>query len=849
MRTISATSGARALDTSTRRAGGSLEARPVRRPAATRAVAGLAAAVIVGLAFLAAGSAASPDQATASEDGGCVEEASDAAGIDRVAGADRFATAACAARVVFADPDEVAHVVLARGDAAGDLADALSGAVLAHAVDGPVLLTRPDALPEATAEELARLDPERATVLGGSAAVGDEVVDALDAYADVIDRVAGGSRAETATAVAERVDPSGTAFVVNGFRPADALVAAAPAAREGGALLQVTEAGVPEATREALADIDEVVVVGGHGVVPSEVADELGDLVGSVRRVSGADRGETSAAVARAFPADGRVHVASGQDGQLVDAVTAGWAAARPGGGPVVYSGRETLFDQVTRWLLLDGLAGDAQRELRLLGGQAVLGDDVVAELEAHAAQAADGGPDAELRGWWVDAFDSTLRSRAGIHRMLSDATRSGANTVVVQVARRQDALHDSAVLPRLPEPDLPDDLDVLAEVSDAARDRGLAVHAWVTVLPAYHEVYDDLALPDAHVWRRHGPDSDAPWTSRDVDGDPVPYLDPGVGEVHDHAAAVLAELAGDYDVDAVHLDYVRYQHGDVTLADDEDHGTTGYHPTSLARFVDQVDGDADPDPADPDWAAWRRAQTRDLAHRIRAEVADADPTVAVSQAGITWGEAPDEAGGFEATTPYRWVFQDWPGWLADGAIDVAMPMNYFPESTQANDFDGWTRWQADLDHDGLLAIGQGALVNEPADSLEQLARARDRADGAVVYNYQRQTAADEPEGLAGPLSEELWAAPTPAPELPAATDHGIVVASAPDGEAVTLTDAEGDAHVERADAADQAVFLGLPAGEATVTASGVSATVAVAEGAVERVELDAAPGQGASGS
>ena len=806
--------------------------------------------VVVGAVALVAGAATVGERTPAQAEEPCRTVASDTAAIDRVAGAERWATAACASRTVYDNADDVDHVVLARGDAAGGLADALAGAVLADAdhVGGPILLTLPDELPEATDDELARLAPERVTILGGEQAVDEGVRDAVAEHADTVERLYGDTREATAAAIAEEAATDDTALVVDGRSPADALVAAAPAARRDAPLLQVTTEEVPEATEEALADIEDVIIVGGHGVVSAEVAEELRELVpGSVRRLSGADRGETAASVARALPGEGTIHLASGDDEHLVDAATAGWAAALPGGGPVLYSDVDAPLGQVERWLRTGGLDdaaaagpleedGDDAPALRLMGGTAVLGDALVTRLEELIDEAAAGGPDAELRGWWVHAFDDTLHTRQGIHEMLSQATASGANTVIVQVARRQDALHSSTLLPRMPEPELEQGLDVLAEVLDAAGDRDLQVHAWMSVMPAYHEDYDDLELPDDHVWRTHGPDSDDPWTSRTNQGDDVDYLDPGVPEVHDHVAGALAELAADYDLAAVHLDYLRYLHGTVADSDDEDSGVTGYHPTSLERFADQTGGSDDPAADDEAWGDWRRDQTRDLARRIRAEVADADPQVAVSQAGITWGEGPDEAGGLAATPTYRWVYQDWPRWLTEGTIDVATPMNYFDDADRAGSFDGWTDWQAGLDHDGLLAPGVGAYLNDPADTISQIERAADRGDGAVLYSHQSE-GAELRERLVA--DDGPWAQPAPAPSLPTVTDdHGVIMVAADDGDAVTVDDAADASHTERADATGHAVFLRLPEGEASVRIEdGDAVTVEVEAGEVERVE------------
>lgn len=758
--------------------------------------------------------------------------------VDRIAGADRFATAACASRLTYPDPAAVDHVVLARGDAAGGLADALAGAVLADHVGGPVLLALPQQLPPATRDEIARLAPDTVTILGGASAVGSPVVAEVSELAEKVQRIAGSTRVETAARISDAARTSDTAFVVNGFRPADSLVAAAPAARQGAALVQVHPDQVPAATRRALEGVDDIVIVGGHSVVPEPVAAQVSDLVdGSVRRVAGGNRGETATSVARAFPGGDRVYLAAGADENLVDAVTAGWMAAGGESGSVVYSRPDRAGSALERWLRLGGLGqGDELARTRLVGGASVLTDELVARLETHYAEAADGGPPDELRGWWVHAFDETLYSRESIHRMLDEAVRSGANTIVAQVSRRQDALYASSRLPRLPEPGLADDLDVLAELVPAAHDRGLQVHAWSSVLPAYHEDYDALDLPANHVWQRHGPGSDEPWVSADVNGDPGQFLDPGVPGVQEHVVGALTEIAANYNVDAIHLDYLRYAQGDIQLAADNNSGVTGYNDIALERFAAQTGGSDRPAPSSERWSAWRRAQTRDLVRRIRAEIADVAPDVAVSQAGITWGEFPE--GGLEAAPTYRWVFQNWPGWLREGAIDVAVPMNYFPEPRWAAQFDRWTAWEKGLADHGVLAVGQGALVNEPQDSIAQLTRARPRADGAVVYSYQQQTSEHRPRGLAGRLSRELWSQPAAAPDLIDHANQGHVIVTAEDGVTVELAGAN-EARTERADATGRATFLGVPPGEVTVGANGFQpTTVEVTDGEVARPAL-----------
>ncbi|MDQ3383977.1 MAG: cell wall-binding repeat-containing protein [Actinomycetota bacterium] len=89
--------------------------------------------------------------------------------VQRVAGADRYGTAAMVAQ----DYETSQDVFVATGL---DWPDALAGAARGGHVEAPVLLVRTSTIPPATWEELERLDPGRAFVLGGEEAVGPEIV-------------------------------------------------------------------------------------------------------------------------------------------------------------------------------------------------------------------------------------------------------------------------------------------------------------------------------------------------------------------------------------------------------------------------------------------------------------------------------------------------------------------------------------------------------------------------------------------------------------------------------------------------------------------------------------------------
>ena len=141
-------------------------------------------------------------------------------------------------QVVFTDVADVA--LLARAD---QYPDTLTGAPLAAALDGPILLTPPDDLAAVVADELVRLGVDRVVLLGGEEALTPAVADAVrDLGIDSIARVAGDTRFDTAAEVASAVTYLTSArhvYVAEGADPdpmrgwPDALSASALAAAQG----------------------------------------------------------------------------------------------------------------------------------------------------------------------------------------------------------------------------------------------------------------------------------------------------------------------------------------------------------------------------------------------------------------------------------------------------------------------------------------------------------------------------------------------------------------------------------------------------------------------------------------
>jgi putative cell wall-binding protein len=160
--------------------------------------------------------------------------------VERISGADRFATAVAIAERMPAGT-EVLITEGANADAGRGWPDALSASGLAAALEVPVLLVTRDTLPEATAEALNRLTA--ATIIGGVGAVSAEVEAEIAERTRATDRIAGPTRYATAAATADEalrrgVDPA-QLWLATGRNWPDGLTAGAAAGATDGILLLI----------------------------------------------------------------------------------------------------------------------------------------------------------------------------------------------------------------------------------------------------------------------------------------------------------------------------------------------------------------------------------------------------------------------------------------------------------------------------------------------------------------------------------------------------------------------------------------------------------------------------------
>lgn len=352
-----------------------------------------------------------------------------------------------------------------------------------------------------------------------------------------------------------------------------------------------------------------------------------------------------------------------------------------------------------------------------------------------------------EARGIWVTRWN--YASASDIETIMDRAASARLNQVYFQVRGTADAYYDSDLEPwaaGLSGLGVDPGWDPLAVAVTEAHSRGLELHAWLNTFPLWSGSSPPQASTPEHVYNAH-----PEWICADGTGTPMPlgsdyvFGSPGNPALQDHIAAVVGDIVSKYDVDGIHMDYIRYP-GPEYCRD----------AVSEARFAEAQAAD----PGLP-WAQWERSQIAATLAKIRGSMDEHDPAATLSTA--VWGIYRNEWGWSSVSQGYVDYHQDPRAWAADGIIDAAAPMIYWsikdPYSTRLD-------FRAILDDHvaGMPSIrvyagieGNYASFDEIAAQIEYSREAG--AAGYIIFAYTYLVDHDTFDDLAaGPNADEALA-------------------------------------------------------------------------------------------
>jgi uncharacterized lipoprotein YddW (UPF0748 family) len=383
----------------------------------------------------------------------------------------------------------------------------------------------------------------------------------------------------------------------------------------------------------------------------------------------------------------------------------------------------------------------------------------VVQHSDARPLASSHAKTSGEVRALWV--LRSSLTTPANIQTLVRTASAQGFNTLLVQIRGRGDAYYVSTLEPRAAElVRQPATFDPLATVIREAHAAGLRVHAWMNTDLVSSAV--DLPLARNHIIYQHpewlmvpreiaqdvaklDPTNPgyvgkiARWSRAESEAVEGLYSSPINPAAAEHTFAVVTDVANRYDLDGIHLDYVRYPNDQFDYSRFAIAAFRASIRPRLAAAVraavdaqDAIDLFAYPDRFPTEWKEFRRDRLTSMVTHIAQTLRAEHPKMM-----LTMAVKPDAAEAADVR------LQDWRRWLQTGLVDAVCPMAYTQE---ADKFVEQIAAARDAAGDRAIWAGIGAYRLTPAQTIENIQAARRLgAAGFVLFSYDSLTGPKPP--------------------------------------------------------------------------------------------------------
>lgn len=365
--------------------------------------------------------------------------------------------------------------------------------------------------------------------------------------------------------------------------------------------------------------------------------------------------------------------------------------------------------------------------------GDAASAVDLATEARAAAELAAYRTAEsrvAEGRATWVRPEETTPQA---IEASLDRIDSAGFNMIFLETIYQgytifpSDAAAAAGVAPQRPSMVGFDPLQVWI---DGARERGIEVHPWIHTffvgsdqtggvgpILSVHPEWAAIQRKDVGKAGLHPSIAEPGYY----------FLDAAIPEARAYVQSLLTELMTDYDIDGVHLDYIRYP---VSLPWE----TAGYSYSDHSRDAFAAQHGVDPYTLTPDspewqtWIDWRIGNVTSFVGEVRELQERIAPEIALSAAVFA-----DPVDGLDKK------FQNWGDWVDRGYVDVLTGMSFGTSGTSVARDTGVMRERVG-EFEYLYTATYGPFRGStPATVLEQI-RAVNAAgsDGTGLFAYNR---------------------------------------------------------------------------------------------------------------
>ena len=150
----------------------------------------------------------------------------------------------------------------------------------------------------------------------------------------------------------------------------------------------------------------------------------------------------------------------------------------------------------------------------------------------------------------WPHSYNGPVQQQE-LQQILDKLKKAGINTVLIQTRVRGTTIYPSSIEPWdgciTGKPGTAPKYDPLQFCIDECHKRGMECHAWVVTIPVgkwNKQGCQQLRKKYPKLIKRIGEDG---------------YMDPEQPQTGDYLANICSEIVKQYDVDGIHLDYIRY--------------------------------------------------------------------------------------------------------------------------------------------------------------------------------------------------------------------------------------------------------------------------------------------------
>lgn len=248
---------------------------------------------------------------------------------------------------------------------------------------------------------------------------------------------------------------------------------------------------------------------------------------------------------------------------------------------------------------------------------------------------------------------------------------------------------------------------DPLKFAIEEAHKHGLEIHAWINTVRCFTGSESSTLNNPNHIFRRK-----PEWVVEDFrDGVKSYWLDPGLPEVREYIAGLIEEMVENYDVDGVHLDFIRYPGKNFN---DE----FSYNVYGNGISIDD----------------WRRNNITSLVELISKKVKSKKPLIKIGAAPIGVFKNQNGMYGWEGFTE---IYQDSREWLKRGLLDYVAPQIYWSLNDNTR-FDLLAKEWVENSFGRQVILGIGAYKENVKPEIEKMINYSRiiNADGVAFFRY-----------------------------------------------------------------------------------------------------------------